>query len=541
VNQTPSNIPTGDQQAFTPSVAVAANGLVAVSYYDFRNNTGTGGLLTDRWVAFANPAQPNFVFGNEQRLTDSSFNMELAPNAEGEFLGEYEALATGGNTTNTFSSFVSQSVSTDTPAAIFYRGIVPPNTLSLTSFAPPTGAVQWQPTGGTLASFSDASPDPNINTYTAVVTWGDGSTDILTAANGGIVGNGGGSYRVVDSHTYAQESAGESFGVQITDNGGGSAGSSSTVAVADAITAPSNVSVNENSSVAFTGGNAISFVDVNAGSSKAESLTLSVGHGTLTLASTTGLTFKTGKNNVASFTVTGTVANLNAALGGLTYKPTVAYWGTDSLAISVTDPGNSQSAAASVVLTVNPLSPPTITAPTAASLGENLSLRFSTADGNAITVADANAGTKADTLSLSVANGTLTLGATPGLTFKSGKNGTASVSIAGTLANLNTALNGLTYRPTSGYAGSDTLTISILNSGDGQSASDGVALTVNAATSPAMTAPAAASLNENGSQVFSAANGNAISFTDANAGTSKTESLTLAITHGPLKLATTYG
>ncbi|HEV8003991.1 MAG TPA: hypothetical protein VGP63_29265 [Planctomycetaceae bacterium] len=226
-------------------------------------------------------------------------------------------------------------------------------------------------------------------------------------------------YRVVDSHTYAQESAGESFGVQITDNGGGSAGSSSTVAVADAITAPSSVSVNENSSVGFTGGNAISFVDVNAGSSKAESLTLSVAHGTLTLASTTGLTFKTGKNNVASFTVTGTVANLNAALGGLTYKPTVAYWGADSLAISVTDPGNSQSAAASVALTVNPLSPPTIAAPGTASVGENLSLIFSTANGNAISVADANAGTKADTLTLSVTNGTLTLGATPGLTFKS--------------------------------------------------------------------------------------------------------------------------
>ena len=39
VNKTPTNIPIGNQQAFTPSVDVAADGTVAVTYYDFRNNT----------------------------------------------------------------------------------------------------------------------------------------------------------------------------------------------------------------------------------------------------------------------------------------------------------------------------------------------------------------------------------------------------------------------------------------------------------------------------------------------------------------------
>ena len=47
VNQTPTNIPIGNQQAFTPSVDVAADGTVAVTYYDFRNNTGAAPLLTD--------------------------------------------------------------------------------------------------------------------------------------------------------------------------------------------------------------------------------------------------------------------------------------------------------------------------------------------------------------------------------------------------------------------------------------------------------------------------------------------------------------
>jgi hypothetical protein len=232
---------------------------------------------------------------------------------------------------------------------------------------------------------------------------------------------------------------------------------------------------------------------------------------------------------------------LNAALNGLTYTPTSAYWGLDSLAVTVKDPGDGLSASTSVALTVDPLSPPTITAPMSATLGENLSLNFSTANGNSITVADANIGTKADTLTLTVTNGTLTLGSTPGLVFKSGKNGTASFSIASTLANLNTALNGLTYKPTAGYSGSDTLAISILNTGDGQSASTSVALTVTPATAPVITAPIAASLNENSSLVFSAANSNAVSFADANAGTSKTESLTLSAAHGTLKLATMSG
>src|SRR5438105_4888901 len=44
VNQTPTSIPAGNQQAFTPAVAVAANGTVAVTYYDFRNNTAAAGL-----------------------------------------------------------------------------------------------------------------------------------------------------------------------------------------------------------------------------------------------------------------------------------------------------------------------------------------------------------------------------------------------------------------------------------------------------------------------------------------------------------------
>src|SRR5262249_6311857 len=51
-NQPQTPAPPLDRQAWNPSVAVAADGTVAVSYYDFRNNTSTDtGALTDYWLA----------------------------------------------------------------------------------------------------------------------------------------------------------------------------------------------------------------------------------------------------------------------------------------------------------------------------------------------------------------------------------------------------------------------------------------------------------------------------------------------------------
>jgi hypothetical protein len=120
INQTPTNLPNGDQQAFLPSIAVAANGTVAVSYYDFRFN-GTGpGLLTDYWLVqgragtdLTNPAN----WSNEARLTNTSFNMEAASVRGGYFIGDYEGLAAVGND---FDAFFAATNGSD-PGDIFFR------------------------------------------------------------------------------------------------------------------------------------------------------------------------------------------------------------------------------------------------------------------------------------------------------------------------------------------------------------------------------------------------------------------------------------
>jgi hypothetical protein len=101
VNQTPLNIPPLSRQAFLPNIAVAGNGTVGVSYYDFRFNTPDPGLPTDRWLVQCLPSAVNLAtypasWGNEERLTPQSFNMELCHhwgNLDLFFIGDYEGLA----------------------------------------------------------------------------------------------------------------------------------------------------------------------------------------------------------------------------------------------------------------------------------------------------------------------------------------------------------------------------------------------------------------------------------------------------------------
>ncbi len=310
-----------------------------------------------------------------------------------------------------------------------------------------------------------------------------------------------------------------------------------------ALKVPASVSVNENGSLTFSGGNAISVTDTAGSGNDNESLTLSTSHGTLSLGTQTGLTVSGTGTTASPLTLSGALSALNADLPSLVYMPTSGYSGSDNLSLSILDTTDqAQGAPAQVAIAVNSVKqPPTVSAPSTATVNENASLTFCSGNSNAITVTDAAAAGSSDSLTLTVTNGTLTLGSTAGLTFTSGSNGTASMTVTGTLASLNATLSGLKFTPTCGYCGSASLVITVKDSGDGLTGSATVAIAVNSVKHPpTVSAPPTASVNENASLTFCSSDCNAITVTDV-AASGSSDSLTLTVTNGTLTLGSTAG
>ena len=79
-------------QAFTPSVHVRSDGVMGVSYFDLRSNTADpGSLLTDAWLIRSSDG----INWNESHLS-GPFNLALAPDANGLFIGDYQGLKSSG-------------------------------------------------------------------------------------------------------------------------------------------------------------------------------------------------------------------------------------------------------------------------------------------------------------------------------------------------------------------------------------------------------------------------------------------------------------
>jgi len=95
---------------------------------------------------------------------------------------------------------------------------------------------------------------------------------------------------------------------------------------------------------------------------------------------------------------------------------------------------------------------------------EDTTLLFNTANNNLISITQSDAGVSAIEATISVDNGVLNLSGTTGLTVVAGSNNSSTMTVQGTLADLNAALDGLTYTTPAEYNGTDTLTINTLNS-----------------------------------------------------------------------------
>src|SRR4029450_10918742 len=125
---------------------------------------------------------------------------------------------------------------------------------------------------------------------------------------------------------------------------------------------------------------------------------------------------------------------------------------------------------------------------------------FSSGNGNQISVADVDAGASQIQVTLNATNGTLTLSTITGLNFGCGGcsgDGTADASMTfqGTLTNVNNALNGMSFNPTTGFTGSASVQIisnDLGNTGSGGALTDTdtVNITVNDAGAPIVTTTA---------------------------------------------------
>jgi Neuraminidase (sialidase) len=112
VNQTPSG--TFTDQAFEPTIHVNSDGVVAVSYYDFRNDvSGDRRLTTDHWIVSSADGGATW---SESHL-GGPFDMHQAPYARGYFVGDYQGLDSQGSVFRTLFTLASPGSDTSFPNA----------------------------------------------------------------------------------------------------------------------------------------------------------------------------------------------------------------------------------------------------------------------------------------------------------------------------------------------------------------------------------------------------------------------------------------
>jgi hypothetical protein len=103
--------------------------------------------------------------------------------------------------------------------------------------------------------------------------------------------------------------------------------------------------------------NAIGMIDAAALGGGNVQLSLAAAHGTLTLATTAGLTFTAGANHAASMMIVGSLSSLLAALDGLTYTPATNYSGSASIKMTARDLTDGLSGSATIGLKVTRVAP----------------------------------------------------------------------------------------------------------------------------------------------------------------------------------------
>jgi len=265
--------------------------------------------------------------------------------------------------------------------------------------------------------------------------------------------------------------------ISATDEQGGVVHSTFTVSVYDSVndppvvTVPGAQTVDEDTPLTING---ISVDDPDVALEDLQ-ITIRADNGTLTLAETRGLVFTTGDGeNDAEMVFTSWLSALNDALDGLVYQGDQDYYGGDTVTIIADDLGHTGAGGAmtdsdTISITLNPVNDaPVNTAPAYQGTHEDLPLVFSASTGNEISISDVDGmapeGTGQLQVDLTAADGTITLSGTAGLVVVG--DGTAAVRMVGAIDDINAAMDGMTFTPTSGFYGDTSLTIATRDLGN---------------------------------------------------------------------------
>ena len=176
---------------------------------------------------------------------------------------------------------------------------------------------------------------------------------------------------------------------------------------------------------------------------------------------------------------------------GLKFTPALNSSTDGSFTVQAATVANSSGLVATAVTAHVFLNGPVNTVPGPQAIPKNITLTFSSAGSNAISVSDIHAGTTtAINVLLTGGNGTITLASLSGLTVVSGGNGQSSIGVSGTVASINAALNGLTFTPTTGFNGIGGITLTTTDSQLQVSAVSSVQITIGTPGPSVITAAA---------------------------------------------------
>jgi hypothetical protein len=250
---------------------------------------------------------------------------------------------------------------------------------------------------------------------------------------------------------------------------------------------PGAQAINEDATLTFTGGKAITISDVDAGSSDVK-VTLHVDTGSLDVVNIPGGLVVTGDNS-ANVTLTGTVTEINTGLNGLIFTPTLDFNGVATLTVTTDDQG--ATGTGGPLSDVDPITiniaavndAPVNSVPGTQTVDDDLTLTFDTGHGNKISISDVDAGTDNVQVTLSVDGGALHVDDVNTL-ISAGSNDSNTITLTGSQSAINTELNGLVYTPTPGLTGATlhVATDDLSQNGSGGNKTDDstVTITVNA-------------------------------------------------------------